>query len=124
MLAIAIAAIGWATSEPGVRASHADARPHLRTAGDLHGDPPGAPGAPADDPLDTSDPTVGRLDPDLLAALQAAARDARSDGVRMDVTSGWRSRAHQQRLFEDAVRKYGSEEERVATPRPPTPRST
>ena len=35
------------------------------------------------------------------------------------VTSGWRSRAHQQRLFAEAVSKYGSEEEArrwVATP--------
>ena len=59
----------------------------------------------------TDRPTVGNLDPDLLDAVRAAARDAQDDGVRLLITSGWRSRAHQQRLFDEAVRKYGSEEE-------------
>ena len=70
-------------------------------------------------PLDTGDPTVGQLDPALLAALQSAARDALADGVPMSVTSGWRSREHQQRLYDEAVATYGSEEEArryVATP--------
>jgi hypothetical protein len=69
--------------------------------------------------FDTSRPTVGRLDPDLLDALEHAARDAEADGVRLEITSGWRSRAHQQRLFDDAVRAYGSEaaaRRYVATP--------
>jgi hypothetical protein len=64
-------------------------------------------------------PTVDNLDPDLLAAVRAAAHDAQEDGVRLEITSGWRSRAHQQRLFDEAVRKYGSEEEArryVSTP--------
>jgi len=64
-------------------------------------------------------PTVENLDPDLLAAVRAAARDARADGVRLVITSGWRSRAHQQRLFDEAVAEYGSEEEArryVSTP--------
>ena len=54
---------------------------------------------------------LDRLDPDLLDAVVAAARDAEDDGVRLRVTSGWRSRAHQERLFEEAVQKYGSAEE-------------
>jgi hypothetical protein len=69
--------------------------------------------------FDVDRPTVRNLDPDLLDALEAAARDAREDGVRLVITSGWRSRAHQQRLFDEAVRKYGSEEEArryVSTP--------
>ncbi|MFC7496505.1 MULTISPECIES: M15 family metallopeptidase [unclassified Nocardioides] len=63
--------------------------------------------------------TIAGLDPDLLTAVQAARRDARDDGVRMVVTSGWRSPAHQQRLFDEAVLGYGSEEEAsrwVSTP--------
>jgi len=39
--------------------------------------------------------------------------------VGLLVTSGWRSKAHQQRLFTEAVSKYGSEEEAlryVSTP--------
>lgn len=79
--------------------------------GGLSGGRTGGDGARAHGPLDTHRPTVRRLDPDLLDALQAAARAGRRDGVRLKVTSGWRSRAHQQRLFDEAVRRYGSEEE-------------
>lgn len=64
-------------------------------------------------------PTIRHLDPDLRAAVVAAARDARRDGVTILVTSGWRSRAHQERLFREAVSRYGSEEAAlryVATP--------
>jgi len=32
-------------------------------------------------------------------------------GIRMVVTSGWRSKAHQRRLFDEAVTRYGSAEE-------------
>lgn len=62
---------------------------------------------------------MARLDPDLRAAVRAAMRAAREDGVRMEITSGWRSREHQQRLFDEAVAQYGSEDEArryVATP--------
>jgi LAS superfamily LD-carboxypeptidase LdcB len=61
--------------------------------------------------IDESRPTVRKLDPDLLAAVEAAARAARKDGVTLQVTSGWRSRAHQERLFREAVDRYGSEAE-------------
>lgn len=64
-------------------------------------------------------PGITRLDPDLLAAVRSAARAARDDGIRLVVTSGWRSREHQQRLLDEAVGKYGSEQEAlrwVATP--------
>ena len=54
--------------------------------------------------------TIDNLDPGLLAAVEAATRDARDDGVRISITSGWRSRAHQQELRDAAVAKYGSEE--------------
>lgn len=60
---------------------------------------------------DAGRPTVRKLDPDLRAAVEEARAAARADGVTIEITSGWRSRAHQARLFEDAVRKYGSEEE-------------
>ena len=78
----------------------------------------GAPGLPGTPPQDDR-PTVDNLDPDLLAAVRAATRDAQEDGVRLEITSGWRSREHQQRLFDEAVRTYGSEEEArryVSTP--------
>ena len=68
----------------------------------------------------TSDvPAVARLDPGLLSAVQRAARAAEEDGITMHVTSGWRSAAYQERLLEDATKRYGSREEAarwVATP--------
>ncbi|CAM5570001.1 hypothetical protein GCM10010329_83510 [Streptomyces spiroverticillatus] len=87
--------------------------------------PPAKPGAPNGDgaadagdgsipsarrltPFDTGHSALGRLDPALLKAVQAAARNAKQDGVDLFVTSGWRSRGHQQRLLDEGVEKYGS----------------
>lgn len=61
--------------------------------------------------LDTTRVDIARLDPDLRSALADAVRAARADGVHVEVTSGWRSREHQQRLLDEAVLKYGSEAE-------------
>ncbi len=69
--------------------------------------------------LDARRPTVARLDPALRSAVEEAARDARLDGVVVGITSGWRSRAHQRRLLDEAVSRYGSVEAArrfVATP--------
>jgi D-alanyl-D-alanine carboxypeptidase len=59
-------------------------------------------------PFDVSHPIVGWLDPLLLSAIQEAARAAAADGIDMEITSGWRSKGFQQRLFDDGVRTYGS----------------
>jgi hypothetical protein len=56
-------------------------------------------------------PGVANLDSDLLAALRRAATDARGDGVDFLVTSGWRSQEYQERLLQEAVSEYGSEQE-------------
>ncbi|SEC25514.1 D-alanyl-D-alanine carboxypeptidase [Nocardioides exalbidus] len=67
----------------------------------------------------TGKPEFDRLDPVLRSAFQEARAAAERDGVRLVITSGWRSRAHQERLYEDALVKYGSPEEAnrwVATP--------
>ncbi|MFE3942862.1 M15 family metallopeptidase [Streptomyces sp. NPDC059118] len=61
-------------------------------------------------PFDTRYPAVGRLDERLLKAVQEAARDARDAGIEFRVTSGWRSKEHQQRLLDEGIEKYGSEE--------------
>jgi len=64
-------------------------------------------------------PGLANLDPDLVAALRRAATAAAHDGVAFRVDSGWRSPGYQARLREEAVEKYGSEEEAsrwVATP--------
>lgn len=69
--------------------------------------------------LDTGRVDVARLEPDLRAALEEAARAAEADGVVIEVTSGWRSWEHQERLLDEAVAKYGSLDEAleyVSTP--------
>ena len=60
--------------------------------------------------FDVTNPVIGWLDPRLLAAVQNAARSAASDGVDLEITSGWRTKGFQQRLFDDAVRTYGNVE--------------
>ena len=69
--------------------------------------------------FDDAIPGVAKLDPTLLRALRQAAADAAHDGVEFFVDSGWRSPEYQRRLLQQAVLKYGSEEEAshwVATP--------
>lgn len=63
---------------------------------------------PGASPFDVADPSVGRLDPALRAALESAATAASADGVTMTITSGWRSPEFQQQLLDDAVQTYGS----------------
>jgi zinc D-Ala-D-Ala carboxypeptidase len=70
--------------------------------------------------FDDQFPAVANLDPRLLRALRQAATDAAGDGVEFLVTSGWRSRAYQEQLLDQAISEYGSEEEAarwVATPK-------
>ncbi|WP_445167690.1 M15 family metallopeptidase [Mycolicibacterium sp. Dal123E01] len=59
-------------------------------------------------PFDVQNPAVGRLDPQLLTAIQQAATAASADGITMTVTSGWRSPEFQQRLLDSAIAQYGS----------------
>ena len=69
--------------------------------------------------FDDEIPGVANLDPALLGALRRAATDAADDGVELFVDSGWRSPGYQERLFQEAVSKYGSGEAAarwVATP--------
>lgn len=61
--------------------------------------------------FDTDRVAVGNLDPALLEALQRAATDADADGIVLRVNSGWRSAALQERMLQDAVVQYGSEDE-------------
>lgn len=58
--------------------------------------------------FDVANPAIGRLDPALLSAVQAATTAASADGVTMTITSGWRSPEFQERLLDDAVATYGS----------------
>ena len=64
-------------------------------------------------------PGIANLDPALLAALRQAATDAADDEIEFFVESGWRSPEYQEQLLDEAVSKYGSEQEAarwVATP--------
>jgi zinc D-Ala-D-Ala carboxypeptidase len=69
--------------------------------------------------FDDQVPGVAKLDPALLGALRQAATDAADDGVEFYVNSGSRSPEYEERLFDEAVAKYGSEQQAarwVATP--------
>ncbi|MGY1747234.1 M15 family metallopeptidase [Blastococcus sp. SYSU D00695] len=59
---------------------------------------------------DADEPALTRLQPALRAALQDAARAAAADGIEVRITSGWRSAALQQALFDAAVVEHGSVE--------------
>ncbi|WP_210495232.1 M15 family metallopeptidase [Patulibacter sp. SYSU D01012] len=76
--------------------------------------PVGASLSPSDDV-----PAITRLDPALLAAVRRAADDARADGIELRIASGWRSRAYQRRLFDQAVRRYGDRDAARRFVKPP-----
>ena len=61
-------------------------------------------------PFEAANPVIAWLDPPLLTAIQNAARSAEDDGIDVAITSGWRTKGFQQRLFDDGVRTYGSVE--------------
>lgn len=67
----------------------------------------------------TSLPGVANLDPALRKAVQQAETAMKADGIRMQVTTGWRSKKYQEELLEKAIRQYGSKKkalEYVADP--------
>ena len=69
--------------------------------------------------FDDDVPGIAKLDPALVGALREAATDAAGDGVEFVVDSGWRSPGYQEHLLDEAISKYGSEEQAarwVATP--------
>lgn len=54
-------------------------------------------------------PALSRLDAGLYDALLRAEADAVADGIRFEVTSGWRSRDYQQWLLDERIQEWGSE---------------
>lgn len=96
------------------------------TGGVGTGTGPGTPNLPGYGELDApispfeDVPAIGRLSADLRDALQQAAEEAAARDVHLVVTSGWRSAEYQQKLFDDAVREYGSAEEAMAWVLPPS----
>ena len=70
-------------------------------------------------PFDTSLPGVAKLNPQLLKAIQDASTAMEEDGIKMHLTTGWRSKQYQEELLKKAIKKYGSEKkarEYVSTP--------
>lgn len=55
-------------------------------------------------------PAIARMDPALRDAMRRAEADAALEGLRFDVTSGWRSERYQRWLLDDAIEFYASEE--------------
>jgi zinc D-Ala-D-Ala carboxypeptidase len=55
-------------------------------------------------------PAISSLDRALADAVRSADAAASGDGISLVVTSGWRSAAYQQQLFDEAVQTYGSAE--------------
>ncbi|WP_407939575.1 M15 family metallopeptidase [Nocardia terrae] len=50
------------------------------------------------------------LDPSLAAAYNSAAAEAHAQGVSLSITSGYRTPAEQEALWEDGLQTYGSPE--------------
>lgn len=70
-----------------------------------------ATGAGSPDPQPVAPNAVGdtvHLDPAMRRSVDHAVSAARAAGVSLRVTSGWRSRTHQQQLYDEAIQKYGS----------------
>ena len=81
----------------------------LWTAGDTLGEADGLiEEGEAVSPFADDLPAIANLDPELRSAMQNAASAAIDDGIDFVVTSGWRSAAYQQWLFDEAVAEYGS----------------
>jgi zinc D-Ala-D-Ala carboxypeptidase len=107
--------LGWAAFAFGVRwvdtASFTDGFPGWSTGHTVGVQDGFVPDGGHLSPHDVELPAIANLDPKLLHAVQEAADDAAEDGIHMFLTTGWRSKAYQQRLLDEAVVKYGSERE-------------
>jgi D-alanyl-D-alanine carboxypeptidase len=57
----------------------------------------------------TATATAKGLDPALRRAVARATAAARRDGIEIRITSGWRSKAYQRKLLDEAIVTYGSE---------------
>lgn len=70
---------------------------------------------------DGAEDAVGatELDPELVRRFEAARAAAADDGVELTITSGLRSAAEQQRLFDEAVAEHGSPDEAARWVLPP-----
>jgi LAS superfamily LD-carboxypeptidase LdcB len=79
-----------------------------------------SPGRLPEAPLSQAGPgDVKDLKPALRHAILAAIYAAGRDGVRLDVNSGYRTRQHQEELYQQGIAKYGSAQAAHAWVLPP-----
>ncbi len=106
---VLVGVAGCSAAGPGSTPAGAPLAPAtlLSGAGELTTDDGWVPDGAVLTPFDDS-PAITRLDPALRTAVQDAYREATAAGVRFHVTTGWRSAAYQQSLFDAAVREHGS----------------
>jgi len=73
---------------------------------------PGQQGAPVINDAKPAQPPreAGAIDPALSRAIARAQTAARTAGLDLQITSGFRGAATQQRLYDQAIAKYGSPE--------------
>ena len=67
----------------------------------------------------TATGSIEEVHPLLLARFNTAAEFAKADGITLYITSGFRTLDRQEILFQEAVRKYGSESEAAKWVLPP-----
>ena len=93
-----------------IHRSMADATTASRelTAGDAVGGQQGASTGNSDVGRAQPPPEPGAIDPSLSRAINKAQIAARAAGLDLQVTSGFRSATTQQRLYDQAIAKYGS----------------
>lgn len=121
-LAVVAAVISLTGSSCTAVSAEDDPSPSTAGASSTKGGPPGAADGVLPDhtsAFDTSLPGVANLDPELRKAVQRAEQAMKAKGIRMQVTTGWRSKKYQQELLDKAIRQYGSKEkalEYVAEP--------
>ncbi|BBH18461.1 hypothetical protein Back2_27480 [Nocardioides baekrokdamisoli] len=108
-VAIALGALGYATvvSVPSL-ASSARSESGLTDTGGLSAADGVIPGTVSI--FNETYAGITHLKPDMLASLRKAAKAAGDEGIEIDVTSGWRSKAYQQKLFNQGIKEYGSEQ--------------
>ena len=89
------------------------------TAGSLVANQQGAPVIDDANPAQPP-PEPGAIDPSLSRAFGKARTAAKTAGLDLQVTSGFRSSATQQRLYDGALAKYGTPEQARRWVLPPT----
>ncbi|MGZ0150850.1 M15 family metallopeptidase [Kribbella sp. WER1] len=118
VIVLTVAACTAVSAQDGTRSGNGKSTGSVST----HKGPPNAEDGVLPDhtsAYDTDLPGIAKLDPALRKAVQEAETAMKADGIRMQVTTGWRSKKYQEELLEKAIRKYGSKKkalEYVADP--------